>query len=42
MRVLLDTHALLWFLAGDSRLSRRARTTIESRDHVCLLSDASL
>jgi PIN domain nuclease of toxin-antitoxin system len=40
--VLLDTHTLLWFLAGDPRLSRRARTTIESRHNVALLSDVSL
>jgi len=26
---LLDTHALLWFLGGDPRLSPAARTAIE-------------
>jgi len=30
MRVLLDTHAFLWFVAGDSKLSRRAREVIEN------------
>ncbi|PYR46788.1 MAG: PIN domain nuclease, partial [Acidobacteria bacterium] len=25
MRLLLDTHALLWWLDGDRRLSRKAR-----------------
>lgn len=29
MRVLLDTHALLWTLSGDPRLSSLARTTYE-------------
>ena len=28
MRVLLDTHTFLWWLDGDRRLSRRARTVI--------------
>jgi PIN domain nuclease of toxin-antitoxin system len=28
MRVLLDTHAFLWFIADDSRLSARARAAI--------------
>lgn len=42
MNVLLDTHVLLWFFMGDKRLSKRARKVIESRDTVCLFSDASL
>ena len=29
MRLLLDTHTLLWFLANDGRLSQSARETIE-------------
>lgn len=28
MRVLLDTHAFLWFVLGDSRLSASAKQTI--------------
>jgi PIN domain nuclease of toxin-antitoxin system len=28
--LLLDTHALLWYLGGDSRLSQRAKDAIES------------
>lgn len=28
MRLLLDTHAAIWWLAADSRLSRRARETV--------------
>ena len=42
MNILLDTHTALWFLAGDQRLSRRARDMIESDDNVRVLSDASL
>ena len=29
MKLLLDTHSLLWFLDGDERLSERAREMIE-------------
>ena len=29
MRLLLDTHALIWFFEGNARLSRRARQEIE-------------
>ena len=42
MIVLLDTHAALWFLAGDKRLSLEARKAIESEDNTRFLSDASL
>jgi PIN domain nuclease of toxin-antitoxin system len=31
MNLLLDTHALLWFVAGDGRLARRARQAIEAK-----------
>ncbi|GAB5558523.1 MAG: type II toxin-antitoxin system VapC family toxin [Synoicihabitans sp.] len=42
MRVLVDTHALLWFLQGDSRLSSTARETIELPTNHKILSDASI
>jgi PIN domain nuclease of toxin-antitoxin system len=29
MKLLLDTHAFLWFIEGSPRLSMRARTMIE-------------
>ena len=29
MKYLLDTHTLLWFLAGDETLSRKARQLID-------------
>ena len=41
MRLLLDTHALIWFLAGDPKLSSRARAEIEVVDGVVLVSAVS-
>ena len=41
MRLLLDTHALLWWLAGDGQLSLRARRVIADRRHEVLVSAAS-
>ena len=42
MRQLLDTHALLWFAAGDSQLSPAARAAIESVGNESYVSVASL
>ena len=42
MRLLLDTHAFLWFAAGDERLSPRARRRIEDPAHDKFLSVASI
>lgn len=42
MRLLLDTHILLWFLAGDPSLSARSRAAIEEPSNELLLSVASL
>ncbi len=42
MRLLLDTHAFLWWVADDRRLSRKARAAIASRDSACFLSMASV
>ena len=41
MNLLLDTHALLWFVAGDVRLARRARQAIEAKDTINHISMAS-
>ena len=41
MRVLVDTHVFLWWLDGDRRLSRRARTTIGDLQNRVLVSAAS-
>jgi len=42
VNILLDTHPLLWFVAGDSKLSNTAREAIESPDNTSLVSVASL
>lgn len=41
MRLLLDTHALIWWLAGDGALSRRAREVIEDEANSVAVSAAS-
>ena len=41
MRLLLDTHALLWWLAGDKQLSRTAREAIGDDDNAVFVSAAS-
>ncbi len=42
MRLLLDTHTLIWFDAGDSKLSTTARILIEDEDNHKLVSIASI
>lgn len=42
MRVLLDTHALLWWLGDDRRLSNPAIAAIEEGGNVALVSAASI
>lgn len=42
MRLLVDTHAFLWFASGDDRLSRRARSAMEDADGEWCLSAASV
>ena len=42
MKVLLDTHALLWFIWGDSKLGLAAREAIEAPSSRRMLSVASL
>ena len=39
MKYLLDTHAILWYLFGDSRLSSKARDLIDNNE--CYFSYAS-
>lgn len=41
MRLLLDTHALLWWLAGDRQLSRRAKLAIANQANEIFVSAAS-
>ena len=42
MRLLLDTHAFLWFVLGDLRLSEAARAEIERPDNQKFLSIVSV
>lgn len=41
MNLLVDTHAMLWFVAGDERLSPKARQAIESPGATIYISIAS-
>lgn len=41
MRILLDTHAFLWWIAGDLRLSNTARRAIAAADTDVVVSAAS-
>jgi len=42
MNVLLDTHALLWFLNGDNELSEKSRKAIEEINNDKFISIVSL
>ena len=42
MKVLLDTHAFLWFITGDGRLSKKARRLMENVESELYLSAASV
>jgi PIN domain nuclease of toxin-antitoxin system len=41
VRLLLDTHTLLWWVLNDRRLSTRARAGIEAPENVVFVSAAS-
>ena len=42
MKLLLDTHAFLWFISGDAALSGHARALIEDEANGKLVSIGSL
>jgi len=42
MKLLLDTHALIWFISGDSKLSEQAKEAFLNRDNKLYFSKASL
>lgn len=42
MKIILDTHAFLWFINGDEKLSLAARTAIEKPVNQCVISIVSL
>ncbi len=41
MRLLLDTHAMYWYIEGDPQLSGTARTLIQDASNEILISPAS-
>ncbi|MBK6723037.1 MAG: type II toxin-antitoxin system VapC family toxin [Acidobacteria bacterium] len=42
MRLLLDTHTLLWFIGGEAELSQAARTLIEDPENKKFVSIVSI
>ena len=42
MKILCDTHILIWFLTGDDRLSGKARTIIENEENEIYFSLVSV
>jgi PIN domain nuclease of toxin-antitoxin system len=42
VKLLLDTHAFLWFVTGDRRLSRTARAALDAESAELYLSAASV
>lgn len=42
VRLLLDTHAFLWWLDGDRRMSRKARSVVADEENEVYLSAASV
>lgn len=42
MKLIIDTHIMLWWLDDDSRLSRRSRAVIAAPDNCVLVSQVSL
>lgn len=42
MNLLLDTHALIWFLSGDESLSKKAREIIEDEKNQNFISVGSI
>lgn len=41
MRLLLDTHTLVWWLAGDDRLTEKVRSLLSDESHEILVSAAT-
>ncbi|AUX44207.1 uncharacterized protein SOCE26_056710 [Sorangium cellulosum] len=41
MRLLVDTHAFLWFIANDPQLSAEAQSSLEEPTNELLMSAAS-
>lgn len=41
MNLLIDTHAIIWFITEDSKLPGKTKQLIESADNICFISLAS-
>ena len=41
MKLILDTHAVIWFFLGDNRLGARARRALSDRDDAVFISAVS-
>lgn len=41
MRLLLDTHALIWFCEGNAKLGEKARAALEDNSNECFVSQAT-
>ncbi len=42
MKLLLDTHSLIWFFSGDSKLSNIAKIYMENVKHQKLISEVQI
>jgi len=42
VKLLLDTHAVIWLITGDERLPRKTKAIIENKDNTSFVSIASL
>ena len=42
MNILLDTHALIWFINGDNELPKKVKKIIEDIDNQCFISIGSI
>jgi PIN domain nuclease of toxin-antitoxin system len=42
MNLLLDAHAVIWFITEDSQMPKKSKNIVESTDNNCLASIASL
>ena len=42
MKILLDSHSLIWLYTGNERLSKKAKETIEDTQNECFLSLSSV
>lgn len=42
MDILLDTHSLIWFLNGDEKLSKKAKSAIEDPSNSKIVSIGSI